>query len=271
MLDAPATMTPAAHGSAQRQPAGQPEPVCVFGTDSTGNHKGEHATLAVRHHGAQSGTWNGPSGNSYMIPYRNGEGQLLPLKVIANYVNDFCSYAAGKQDLSFQVTRFASGGDAHRDAEVAALFRNAPKNVLLPGVWLKALDPARAVRLYILDPGCRLAFPEFRKAFAQYFAINVPLWGPHGVELCSTGTARSITLTDKAARELGLRHRVFGQNAEVYGREAGVVAELKTVWYCTHLLSVVDLDQTGQVDVIRIMSAATRNGLIIEQLPFEGR
>jgi hypothetical protein len=264
-------MTTALHSSTQPQPARRTEPVYVFGTDSKGNHKGEHAAFAMRYHGAQAGTWNGPSGNSYMIPYRNGEGHLLPLKVIGNYVKDFLAYAASRPDSSFQVTRFASGGDAYGDDEVAALFRAAPKNVALPGIWARALDPTRAVRLYTLDPGCRLAFLEFRKAFAQYFSINVPLWGPHGVELCSTGTARSVTLIDKAARELGLRHRIFGQNAEVYGKEAGIAAELKAVCYCTHLLSVVDLDQTGQVDAIRVMSAATRNGLAIEQLPFENR
>ena len=64
------------------------EAIHVFGTDQAGRHDLPAAALAVRAHGMQAGLAHGPSGNAYAIPFRDGNCQLLPLKLISAYIKD---------------------------------------------------------------------------------------------------------------------------------------------------------------------------------------
>ena len=87
-----------------------------------------------------------------------------------------------------------------------------------------------------------------------------------GAELISAGGARNVVATDAAARHLGLKHRVIGENPAYYGAQSAIAAEMKAVWSSTHLLSITDPDQTAQPAHVRVLTYATRDGLDCEDL-----
>lgn len=242
------------------------EPIYVFGTDIAGRHAQESAATAVRLYGAEAGKGAGASGSSYAIPYRNSEQMLLPLTVIRNYLDDLFKHAAALPGSLFHVARFGCEPGAYKDAELADLFRRAPGNVILPGLWARLLDPKLPARLLIFDPGAHMKDPAWQDQLRRYLALNVPLWNTPGIELVSVGDARAVVANDLAARQLKLKHRVIGANEERYGRNAQLTAEYRAVWYATHVLSIFDFDLTAQPQQIRIMTAATRGGLVVDQL-----
>ena len=241
------------------------EPVYVFGTDLAGQHKSESASLAVTLHSAEANKGSGRSGNAYAIPYRNSEGVLLGTDVIKNYVESLYRLATEQPDSQFCVARFACESAAHGDETMARQFANAPPNCQLPGLWMRALKPDLAARLLLFDPGAHLKQATWQDKLKRYLDLNVPLWGVPSIELVSVGHARALVANDMAAKKLGLKHRVIGPNEAHFGRNAQMAAEAKAVWYSTHLLSVFDFDMTAQPQQIRVMSAATRGGLQIDQ------
>lgn len=242
------------------------EPIFVFGSNMLGEHTEGHAATAVRFHKAETGQWDGRTGNAYAIPYRDRQLKLLPLRDIGRHVERCMDYASQHRALALQVSRFACEKGAFSDAEVAALFRQAPPNCVLPALWQRVLEPERAVRIMIFDPAGRLLAPEWQALLGRYLQLNVPLWGASGAELISAGGARNVVATDAAARHLGLKHRVIGENTAYYGAQSPMAAEMKAVWSATHLLSITDPDQTAQPAHVRVLSYATRGGLDCDDL-----
>jgi len=242
------------------------EPVFVFGSDLAGRLAGETAGLARRWHGAARGTTSGPSGNAFAIACRNSRGALLPLAVIRNYVEPFLEHARQRPELRFHVSRFACEPGGHGNASMARLFERAPSNCRLPGIWRRVLDARQPARLLVVDSGAHLAEPRWLAELERYIALNAPLWDAPAVELVSAGGPRTLVANDKAARALGLKHHVPGASDAYYGSDAGMAAEYLAVWYSTHLLGISDMDQTAQPLQVRIMSAATRAGLAVDQL-----
>lgn len=249
------------------EPETQPtEPVFVFGTDLAGAHKNESAAFAVERHGAAPAKGSGASGDAYAIPYRNSKNQLLEPQVIGNYVESFFGYARTQPELSFRVARFGCESGAHSDDTMARLFAAHPSNCQLPGVWQRLLAPDMPARVLLFDPGAHMKEAVWQQHLQKFLDLNVPLWGVPDVELVSVGIARAIVANDMAARKLKLKHRIIGTNEAYYGRHAPVVAEARALWYCTHVISIMDFEQTAQPQQIRVMSAATRSGLQIEQV-----
>ena len=246
------------------------EPVHVFGTDQAGRHDLPGAAFAVRAHGAQLGKAIGPHGNTYALPFRDADCQLLSLKLITAYVKDLTKYAATRPQDSFQIMRFACGQNAYDDAQLAVLFATAPRNCLLPGVWQRCLDRKMPARLLLFDPTTRLKEPAWRERVKRYLELNQPLWNVPSVEIVSFGAARSVVANDGLARGLGLKHRILGANDSYYGRDSVLAAEAKAVWYSTHFLSLCDFDQTAQPSQIRITGTAVSGGLHLDQLNVNG-
>lgn len=242
------------------------EPVFVFGSNQLGQHTEGHAAVAARFHQAKDGEWSGRTGNAYAIPYRDRDYRLLSVKAIDASVKTFMNHAAANRSTQFQVARFACEKGAFSDSEIANLFQAPSSNCALSGVWQRVLDPRRPVRIMIYDPAGRLLDSDWQDLLGRYLNINLPLWGAHGVELISTGGARNIVAADAAARRLGLRQRVVGDNPSYYGAQAGIAAEMKAVWCSTHLLSITDPDQTSQPARVRVLSFATRDGLDCDDL-----
>lgn len=222
--------------------------------------------MAVRLHGAAPGTRNGLTGNAYAIPSVASDGTPLALGVIGNYIEPFIDYANAHPETRFQIARFGAGGKEHSDEEMARLFATAPANCRLPGRWLIARDRAQAARLLVFDPSAQNDLDRWREQFAQYLALNTPLWDVPAVEVVSVGNARAIVANDKIAKQLELKHRIFGPDEARYGSSAAVAAEYEAVWYSTHVLSVADFAQTAQPAQMRIMRAAARAGLQVDQL-----
>lgn len=245
-------------------PAG--EPVFVYGTDLAGRCDQGTAAVAARYHGAVPGTASGPTGNAYAIPFRNSGGALLAVPVIRNYVDSFLHFAASNAGRRFHVGAFGCDRGEHEAPAMATLFAGAPANCQLPGAWQRHLDSGRPVRLLLFDPGANLAQPLWQSRLEQYLALNAPLWGGSAVELVSVGNPRAIVAAEMAARRLELGHRVIGASDKVYGQNAPIVAEYRAVWYATHFLAVSDLDQTSDPQQIRLMTAATRAGLLVDML-----
>jgi hypothetical protein len=247
-------------------PTELPSRVFVFGTDIEGRHDSESGRMAVRLHGAAAGTRNGPTGNAYAIPSLASNGAPLPLSVIGNYVTPFIEYATAHPRTIFQIARFGAGGAEHADEDMARLFANAPANCRLPGRWLTARDQVQAARLLVFDPSSQNDLDVWREQFAQYIKLNAPLWNVPEVEVVSVGNARAIVANDKVAKQLELRHRIFGPDPTRFGTNATVAAEYEAVWYSTHVLSVADFAQTAHPEQMRIMRAAARAGLPVDQL-----
>ncbi|MGE0383485.1 MAG: hypothetical protein AB7Q97_02070 [Gammaproteobacteria bacterium] len=242
------------------------EPVFVFGTNTAGNHVSDSAALAQRFHGAEPGKWTQACGNSYAIPFRNGEMRPMPPDVLRSYVHAFLQYAESRPDLAFHVARFGCEQEAFDDPAMASMFRRAPKNCALPGIWERELRPDGAARLLVYDAAGYLKEPRWQDRLQTYLNVNAPLWGAGAVELVSVGSARNLVGNDAAARRLKLRHRIIGPNPGWYGDYAHIAAELKAIWYSTHLLCISDFNQTSQPNQIRLVSAATRGGLFVDQM-----
>ncbi len=247
------------HGQAQ-------EPVFVFGSDLDGKHESESALAAVRFHQAEKGAWSGSTGNAYVIPYLDNDGWTLPLEVIKNYVDPFVDFAKDYLENQFLIARFGCGPEAHTDEAMARLFAQAPNNCRLPGLWSHFLDAAQSARLLVFDPSAQIDGDLWRSQFEQYLALNAPLWDVPSVELVSVGNSRAIVANDKVAKQMHIKHRVFGPNDGYYGSNAVVAAEYQAVWYATHVLSVADFNQTAHPEQMRIMRAAARAGLQVDQL-----
>ena len=243
-----------------------PKPVFVFGSRLDGVHQSESAKTAMRLYGAEPGSWSGPTGHAYVVPYLASDGTVLPLSVIANYVEPLIEFANQSPDKIFQIARFGGGANNHSDQDLARLFRDAPGNCRLPGVWSGLLDSTQAARLLVFDPSVQNNQEKWRERFEQYLSINAPLWGARAVEVVSVGTARAIVANDKIARQLKLKHCVFGPNETVFGDDATIAAEFQAVWHATHVLSVADFEQTAQAEQMRIMRAAARAGLQVDHL-----
>lgn len=111
----------------------------VFGSDLAGRHSSGDALTALRSYGAVYGRGVGPQGRSYAIPFRDEQDRLLPIPMIARYVQAFLRYAAIHREHGFHVTRIGCGREAYRDEQIAPLFAGAPPNCQLPRGWQRYL------------------------------------------------------------------------------------------------------------------------------------
>jgi hypothetical protein len=129
-------------------PADPVRDVFVFGSDLGGRHSGGDALKALRHHGAVYGRGVGLQGRSYAIPVRDEHGKLMPVAVIARYVNAFLRFAAIHREMTFHISRIGCERGGYRDDEIAPLFAGAPPTCRLPRGWERftrlraAADPA---------------------------------------------------------------------------------------------------------------------------------
>lgn len=115
--------------------------VFVFGSDLAGRHASGDALKALRYHGAVYGRGVGLQGRSYAIPVRDEHGRLMPIAVIARYVDAFLRFADIHRELTFHVSRIGCGRGGYRDGEIAPLFAAAPPNCRLPKGWGRFVRP----------------------------------------------------------------------------------------------------------------------------------
>lgn len=259
-------------GSAAVAPQARPglEPVFVFGANMRGEHLAGSAAAAARFHGAEHGVWRGPTGHAYAVPMRDPDDVLLPLAEIARHVASLRQYAQSKPDIALHVARFGCAPGEYDDRRMAPMFARLPPNCALSALWRRVLEPARQARLLIFDPEGRLRESAWQSALQDYLALNLPLWGADGVSLVSCGGARNIIASEAMARRLGCPHRICAENPARHGREAPIAAEMMAVWDSTHVLTICDPDQTANPAMVRVLSLATREGLLCDELSASG-
>jgi len=113
-------------------------PVFVFGSNMAGRHGGGAAKYARENYGAKTGLPTGLQGPGskgwcYAIPTKDIEiKNTLPLSLIGAYVKVFINYAKRNPHMTFQLTPIGCGLAGLDPKDVAPMFKDAPKNVLLP-------------------------------------------------------------------------------------------------------------------------------------------
>lgn len=102
--------------------------IFVFGSNLAGRHGLGAARRAHEKYGAMMGIGVGPVGDSYAIPTKDAQLNVLPLETIKKYVNIFLEYARLNPQLDFYVTKIGCGLAGYSEEEIAPLFSQAPIN-----------------------------------------------------------------------------------------------------------------------------------------------
>lgn len=108
--------------------------IFVFGSNLAGRHDKGAAKTALEKFGAIYGRGQGFQGNSYAIPTKNKDMQVLSLEDIQEYVNYFLNDVAHNRDKLFLVTKIGCGLAGYKVEDIAPLFKKAIniKNIVLP-------------------------------------------------------------------------------------------------------------------------------------------
>jgi hypothetical protein len=162
--------------------------------------------------------------------------------------------------------RFGCEPDGLGDDRMSEMFRALPRNCFLPGVWQRLLAPETPVRVLVFDPEGLLRAVAGQVSLYQYLMARRAEWRTEEYELVSVGGGFGVAATAAVARKLKARHRILGENAAYYGAQSAVAAEMKAVWFSTHLLSVANPDRTADNSHVRMLSFAARDGLKCEDL-----
>ncbi len=245
------------------------EPVLVFESNLAGQYGRGVSLLAEKCHGAVDGKGWGHHGNTYGIPTLDSEMMPLTRGVLTNYIQSFLTYASSQPHLPFRVTAFGYGNPNITTAEIVEMFRGAPPNCQLPGRWMEILGRLDTVRLLLLDVSGSMRDAEIQVRLDHYFAINAPLWAGKTVEIVSVGTAVSVVANDKYARSRRYRHRIISVNEGFYKNYLTQAREEMAVWYCTRVLTIPEPDQTSQGNTLRLLQAASRAGLEMDEIQID--
>lgn len=119
----------------------QPEKdqVFVFGSNTAGRHGKGAAKQALRY-GAKYGRGIGISGMTYAIPTKDSDLLVLPLEVIAAYIDRFRRFSRSNPNISFFITSVGTGLAGYRDKDIAPLFRGCGDNCSFPSNWQSFLE-----------------------------------------------------------------------------------------------------------------------------------
>lgn len=104
--------------------------VFVFGSNRNGIH-GKGAAKQALDFGAQWGTGEGLSGQTYALPTKDRRIQTLQLSVIKNHINTFLEAVEENPDKVFLLTKIGTGLAGYDwEKNIRPLFpKDLPKNV----------------------------------------------------------------------------------------------------------------------------------------------
>jgi hypothetical protein len=111
--------------------------IFVFGSNLAGKHNGGGAKIAFEKFGAIYGQGVGSQGQSYAIPTLGFNFEKIPLAEIRTYIDLFFNYAYNHPQYEFLVTKIGCGIAGYRISEIAPLFLNPFKNIILPEEFVK--------------------------------------------------------------------------------------------------------------------------------------
>jgi hypothetical protein len=109
--------------------------IFVFGSNLAGRHGAGAAKCARENYGAKNGVGIGLTGQSYAIPTKGADLDVLALEYIHHQVKDFLEYARYYEHEVFFVTRIGCGLAGYTDAQIAPMFRGAPENCIFDIKW----------------------------------------------------------------------------------------------------------------------------------------
>lgn len=131
--------------------------VFVFGSNLAGRHGAGAALSARLQYGAIYGQGEGLQGRSYAIPTKDGRdggslsrpSQILELRVIKKYVDNFLRFAARNPQLTFKVTAIGTGKAGFSHDDIGPMFCNAPPNCVLPTKWKDYMMDAESRKYWV--------------------------------------------------------------------------------------------------------------------------
>lgn len=118
--------------------------VFVFGSNLAGRHGKGAALHARKHFGAIYGKGEGRQGNSYAIPTKDGDLNVLHVRDIHMHVLDFLNYARNHWEESFNVTEVGCGLAGYHPEDIAPMFIGCSENVNLPESFKKIIKENNA-------------------------------------------------------------------------------------------------------------------------------
>lgn len=122
----------------------EPYEIFVFGSNLAGRHGGGAARFALDNYGAKWGDPEGFQGRSYAIPTKDERIETLPLSRIQAYVDLFLVIAENRPDVTMILTPIGCGLAGYTPADIAPMFTDAPKNVILPEEFLGVFTGRRS-------------------------------------------------------------------------------------------------------------------------------
>ena len=110
----------------------KPNEVFVFGSNEAGVHGAGAARTAVQKFGAVWKCGVGHYGQTYAIPTKDFNIEVLPLDSIKEYVDEFLIYVENNPELTFLVTKIGTGFSGYLNSDIAPMFKVVPLNCILP-------------------------------------------------------------------------------------------------------------------------------------------
>lgn len=221
--------------------------IFVFGSNLLGIHGAGAALYAKDYKGAKSNVPEGLMGTSYALPTKRSPSLRMGLNDLKRHINNFIQFAHDNPTLKFQVTRVGCGLSGFNDVDVIPLFKEAPSNCYLPGVWLRHNNP----KLYrIIIAGSRSINDQ--KLIYRY--INHLLKNIKDCEIeIVTGLAKGV---DTIGLNYGIENNYktigFPANWDKYKRRAGYIRNVLMSWYGTHLIAFWDGVSNGTKHMVDI-------------------
>lgn len=110
--------------------------IFVAGTNLSGRHSGGAAYQAKKDFGLCEFVGEGLSGRSYAFPTLDRELKKLPIEWLIQSRDIFYRCAESHPQFIFLMTAVGTGIAGYDEESMKSLFKDPPKNVILPGEWL---------------------------------------------------------------------------------------------------------------------------------------
>lgn len=125
------------------------EMILVFGSGLDGKNGRGDALDAVTYWGADTRVKAGASGQAWAVPVRGVKGDLLSIREIAKSVTKLIRFASRSKETFF-VSRIGCEPGAYAPEQIAPMFKDAPANMILPGVFLSILGRLNGNRVVVV-------------------------------------------------------------------------------------------------------------------------
>lgn len=228
------------------------EPVFVFGSNLAGRHGKGAALDAKRQYGAVYGIGQGLTGRAYALPTKDGDLNVLGLDRVLYEIDRLIDQAKQTPAIQYRMTRVGCGlAGLSEDLIAERLLRDAPSNILLPGVWELRRSPGLA---RVVVAGTR-EIDDYDFLCAKLDRLLSRLTD---IEIVSGGARGPDTMGERYAVERGLRLRRMPAYWDSFGKAAGGIRNRRMSWYGTHLIALWDQKSTGTLNMIE---SARQDGL----------